>query len=74
MRRDSPDHVIALNERHLRHVLREYVGYYNAASPHRSLTLEAPAGPLEPRLPSERSRVVAKPVRGGLHRVYDWAA
>jgi hypothetical protein len=31
------DHVIVLNERHLRRVLRTYLVYYNVARPHQSL-------------------------------------
>jgi transposase InsO family protein len=73
MRRECLDHLIVLNEQHLRRVLREFVGYYNTARPHRSLALEPPAGPRALASP-ERNRVVAKPVLGGLHHVYDWAA
>jgi hypothetical protein len=32
VRRDLLDHVIPLNERHLRRLLREYMSYYNYAS------------------------------------------
>jgi transposase InsO family protein len=62
------DHVIPLNERHLRKVLAEYVAYYNATRPHRTLDLETPRGPR----PHRRSgRVVAHPVLGGLIHTYD---
>ena len=74
IRRECLDHLIVLNERHLRRVLREFVGYYNTARPHRSLALEPPTGPRDLPPPSVRSRVVAEPVLGGLHHVYDWAA
>ena len=74
IRRECLDHLIVLNEGHLRRVLREYLSYYNEARPHRSLALEPPQGPrtLAPSL--QVTRVVGTPVLGGLHHVYDWAA
>ena len=74
IRRECLDHVIAINERHLRGVLREYVEYYNTVRPHRSLALCPPAGPRELPPPAARDRVVANPVLGGLHHAYEWAA
>ena len=73
LRRECRDHVIAVNEQHLRRVLGEYVQHYNAMRPHRSLSLDSPEGrsPVQ-RTPSQR--VVSKPVLGGLHHEYRWAA
>ena len=73
LRRECLDHVIAVNEQHLRRVLGQYVQHYNAMRPHRSLSLDSPEGrsPVQ-RTPSQR--VVSKPVRGGLHHEYRWAA
>ena len=73
LRRECLDHVIAVNERQRRRVLGEYVQHYNAMRPHRSLALDSPEGrkPLQ-RMPSQR--VVSKPVLGGLHHQYRWAA
>ena len=73
LRRECLDHVIAVNEQHLRRVLGEYVQHYNAMRPHRSLALDSPEGrkPVQ-RMPSQR--VVSKPVLGGLHHEYRWAA
>ena len=45
IRRECLDHLIVLNERHLRRVLREYLAYYDAVRPHQSLGDEPPAGP-----------------------------
>jgi hypothetical protein len=42
------DWLLITGERHLRHVLREYVEHYNLARPHRSLELRAPLGSEEP--------------------------
>ena len=68
LRRECVDHVIPLGERHLRSVLREYVDYYNATRPHRTLELEPPAGP---RPVQSHGRVVAHPVLSGLHHRYE---
>jgi putative transposase len=72
LRNDCLDHVLVLNEQHLRTVLAEYVAYYNTERPHRSLALAPP-------LPASRSPVPAgavssRPVLGGLHHVYHRAA
>ena len=74
IRRECLDQLIVVNERHLRRVLREFVGFYNAARTHRSLALEPPTGPRELPPPSQRSHVIAEPVLGGQHHVHDWAA
>ena len=68
LRRECTNHIIALNERHLRRVLLEYVAYYNATRPHRTLELETPEGA---RTVQRHGRVVAHPVRGGLHHRCD---
>jgi transposase InsO family protein len=64
------DHLIVIDERHLRAVLTEFATYYNRDRPHRSLGLQSP-------LPSRvraRGRVLSRPVLGGLHHVYARAA
>ncbi len=71
VRRELLDHVIVLNEDHLRRLLREYVDYYNAERVHTSLQ-DAPTGrAMEPR-PSSGARVVGLPRVGGLHHRYRW--
>ncbi|HEY7314812.1 MAG TPA: integrase core domain-containing protein [Gemmataceae bacterium] len=68
IRRELLDHVIVLNERHLRRLLSSYLEYYHQARPHMGLGHNAP----EPRAvdPPERGRVVAEPMVGGLHHRY----
>jgi len=68
IRRELLDHVIVLNERHLRRRLRNYLGYYHASRTHLALGKDAP----EPRLvePPERGDIVAVPQVGGLHYRY----
>jgi putative transposase len=63
LRRERFVHLIVLNERRLRAVLAEFVAYYNAARPHRTLDLETPR-------PAHRARqgpIQVIPVLGGLH-------
>jgi len=68
IRRELLDHVIVLNEGHLRHRLRNYLSYYHTSRTHLALEKEAP----EPRAvePPEHGRVVALPQVGGLHHRY----
>ena len=68
------DHLIIINERHLRAVLREYEVYYNNGRPHRTLDLETPTGPPARASPLQAGRIVARPVPGGLHHEYKWQA
>jgi putative transposase len=70
LRRECFDHLILLNERHLRAVLAEFVAYYNAARPHRTLDLETPQPARRPR----HGPIRASPVLGGLHHTYERAA
>jgi transposase InsO family protein len=70
LRRECFDHLIVLNERHLRAVLAEFTTFYNAARPHRTLDLETPQPARRPR----RGPIRASPVLGGLHHAYERAA
>ena len=68
IRRDCLDHVIVLNERHLRRVLRRYVDYYHRSRCHLFLEGDGP----EPRAVQgpETGRVIELPEVGGLHHLY----
>ena len=68
IRRELLDHVIVLNEQHLRRRLRSYLGYYHGSRTHLALEKDAPA----PRAvePPECGDVVAVPQVGGLHHRY----
>jgi len=68
IRRDLLDHVIVLDERHLRRRLDSYLRYYHGARTHLSLAKDAPA--LRPVEPVELGRVVALPQVCGLHHRY----
>jgi transposase InsO family protein len=70
LRRECLDHLIVLDEQHLRSVLSEYVGYYNQDRPHRTLGLQTP----EPRPRPTTGRIRSRPVLHGLHNVYERTA
>src|SRR5262245_6490246 len=70
LRRECLDHVIPLNEAHLRTILAEYAAYCNTERPHRTLRLKTP----RPAARSPTGPVVARPVLGGLHHAYARAA
>ncbi len=68
---DLLDHIIAINERHLKRVLGEYVSYHHEDRTHLGLSKQTPAS----RAPSAASgRVVSHLRLGGLHHRYDRAA
>jgi transposase InsO family protein len=70
LRRECLDHMMVLDEHHLLSVLREFVGYYNAERPHRTLGLQMP----EPRLLPTTGPIRSRPVLNGLHHAYERAA
>ncbi len=72
IRRECLDHLIILNEDHLRQILGEYVRYYNQSRPHLSLDRNAPI-PRDTQPPSQ-GPLVAFPEVGGLHHRYTRAA
>jgi hypothetical protein len=64
-RREMPDQVIALNEQHLRRLLRDYVMYYQQDRIHDSLEKDTPnRRPVEPR-PAATATVVSSARLGG---------
>jgi putative transposase len=68
IRRECLDHVIVLNEKHLRRVLKEYLAYYHESRTHLGLGKDAP----EPRAVQTQDvgSVASEPVLGGLHHRY----
>jgi transposase InsO family protein len=68
IRRECLDHVVILNEMHLRRVLREYLTYYEGSRTHLALAKDCP----EPRVvePPEAGEIIAIPHVGGLHHRY----
>ena len=70
LRRECLDHVLILDEPHLRSVLTEFVQYYNHERPHRTLGLQMP----EPEPRSTTGPIRPRAVLNGLHHVYERAA
>ena len=70
-RKDLLDHIIAVNERHLRRLLSEYIRYYQEDRTHLGLGKDTPNR--RPRsVPS--ARVISHERLGGLHHRYDRVA
>jgi transposase InsO family protein len=72
LRREVLDHVIVLSERHLLHLVRSHVPYYNEDRPHMALDRDAPVSrAIEP---PRSGKVVSFPRVAGLHHRYARAA
>jgi hypothetical protein len=66
IRRECLDHLIIVDERHLRKLLREYADYYNGLRTHLSLNKDAPLG-----RPAQSHGVLRQlPHFGGLHHSF----
>jgi len=68
IRRECLDHVVVLNERHLKRLLRNYFAYYHQWRPHRSLEMDSPDG--RPVHSPELGEVIEFPAVHGLHHYY----
>ena len=66
-RRELLDHVIVLNESHLRRLVRDYLKYYHDDRIHDALQKETPTLRLVERRPSGTGKVMGAPRVGGLH-------
>jgi transposase InsO family protein len=66
IRRECVNHVIVLDEAHLRRILRAYARYYNNLRTHRSLDKDAPVSRPVQRIGSTKSHAIL----GGLHHHY----
>jgi transposase InsO family protein len=63
LRRECLDHLVIVNEAHLRTVLTEFASYYNRERPHRSLCLQTP----QPLTGAKTGPIRMHAVLGGLH-------
>jgi len=68
IRRECLDHMIVLNGKHLRRVLKEYFAYYHQSRTHLGLDKDTP----DSRVVQDRNvgDVVSTPILGGLHHRY----
>jgi putative transposase len=73
-RRDLLDHVIVLNERHLKRLMNEYINYYHEDRTHLALEKNTPASRVVAEDGGESCKVLSAPRVGGLHHRYDLAA
>jgi transposase InsO family protein len=69
IRRECLDHVIVINERHLRRLLRCYVAYYQHSRTHLALEKDTPE--THAVHPADAGRIVVRPEVGGLHHRYE---
>jgi putative transposase len=67
IRRERLDHIVVLNQRHLRKVLGNYLAYYHRSRTHLALEKDAP----EPRAIMRQGAIIAVPQVGGWHRRYE---
>ncbi len=71
VRRELFDHVVVLNEDHLRRLIREYTEYYNNERIHTSIG-DAPNGRAMESRPTGCAKIIGFPRVGGLHHRYAW--
>lgn len=71
-RRELLDHIIAVNESHLRRVIRDYISYYQSDRTHDSLGKDSPTIRPISRKPNNCVAISSSPRVGGLHHRYDW--
>ena len=73
-RRDLLDHVIVLNERHLKRLMTAYVRYYHEDRTHLALEKRTPAGRMPAADTDGSCQIISMPRVGGLHHRYGLAA
>lgn len=72
LRRELLDHVVVLDEAHLRRLLKNFLAYYHEDRTHLALGKDAPEGRPEEIPPNASATVEALPRVGGLHHRYVW--
>jgi hypothetical protein len=73
-RRDLLDHVIILNERHLKRLMSSYLRYYHEDRTHLGLAKDTPGGRATEIRSAGVSKIQSYPRLGGLHHRYAVAA
>ena len=72
VRREILDHVIVMNEQHLRRLIRDYVNYHHEDRIHDSLEKDTPNRRAVEHKLSPTATVISRPRLGGLHHRYSW--
>ena len=73
-RRDLLDHVIILNERHLKRLMSAYLLYYHEDRTHLGLGKDTPVGRVAASVSPGGNKIISWPRLGGLHHRYAVAA
>jgi putative transposase len=73
VRRELFDHIIPLNEYHLRRLGRDYLAYYHQDRTHIGLNKNTPATRAVERRSRFHTRIVSSSRLGGLHHRYRWS-
>ena len=74
VRNECLDHRLITGHHHLQRTVAEFIAYYNRWRPHRSLSQIAPCPHIKESPMRLAKHLIAKPVLGRLHHVYQWAA
>ena len=74
VRRDLLDHVIVLNQRHLRRLLKDYIRYYHDDRTHLGLGKDTPGGRVAASESPRGNKIISLPRLGRLHHRYMVAA
>jgi len=74
IRNECLDHRLIFGHQHLQRTADEYTAYYNRWRPHRSLGQRAPCPEIRESPKGSTRKLTAKPILGGLHHIYEWAA
>jgi len=73
LRRELLDHVLIMNEAHLRTVLAQYAAHYNTARPHQGIAQRCPEDDPDRShadvIDLSAARIRRKPILGGISRV-----
>ena len=69
IRRECLNHVIVLNDNHLRRLLKDYFRYYHESRTHLSLNKDAPE--CRTIQSTKSDRIIRIPQVGGLHHRYE---
>src|SRR5664279_5332794 len=73
-RRDLLDHIILLNERHLKRLMSLYLRYYHEDRTHLGLGKDTPVGRVAASVSPSGKKIISLPRLGGLHHRYAVAA
>jgi transposase InsO family protein len=73
VRRELLDHIIPLNEHHLRRLGSDYLGYYHDDRTHIGLNKGMPANRAIEQRSTRSTHISSAPRIGGLHHRYSWS-